>query len=302
MAPRSISRSQRFSGNQRGPSRRQRRMRLNLQDLGVAPLPSISELVYNGNELNIDYPTTTYEQPPANLYVLSEFPSLSGGPQPQQPAPNTSQSMWGANASIRNTQQTPVQNQRQLPQMPGQGPLQSQSQSQMNAQSIPGHSPSEDSFAPGGEGYRFGNQGSVNPLQGLSQTQTGSSSQPRSSLTSPGGESERPSRTTISGAPGLPIPQELRGRTSAEIGSQPPGLPTPQQMQQPFGQDGLGSPQSTIPGQTGASMKRLADMTESERWGMPGLFALLNRDHPDFNEFQNGVDLTQLGMDLNRSE
>jgi CCR4-NOT transcription complex subunit 2 len=52
------------------------------------------------------------------------------------------------------------------------------------------------------------------------------------------------------------------------------------------------------PIQRPAQQKRLAEMTDMERWGIPGLLAMFNRDHPDFSEMSFGTDLSALGLDL----
>ena len=98
-------------------------------------------------------------------------------------------------------------------------------------------------------------------------------------------------------------------QTSNIVGYRPP---FPEPAQQPTGQDsesqsGIGSaallesppqqPQEAIT-QRPVSQKRLSEMTDTERWGMPGLLALFNRDHPDYSEMAAGVDLTSFGLDL----
>jgi len=51
-----------------------------------------------------------------------------------------------------------------------------------------------------------------------------------------------------------------------------------------------------------SSKKRLADMTPRERFGLPGLAARLDPEHPDFSQYMVGHDLTQLGLDLTRPD
>jgi CCR4-NOT transcription complex subunit 2 len=49
-----------------------------------------------------------------------------------------------------------------------------------------------------------------------------------------------------------------------------------------------------------APKKRLSDMTSRERYGLPGLIAKLDPDHPDYSSLAVGVDLSELGLDLAR--
>jgi hypothetical protein len=48
--------------------------------------------------------------------------------------------------------------------------------------------------------------------------------------------------------------------------------------------------------------KRLNDLTSEERFGMAGLLAKINPESLDFNEFALGVDVTQLGLNLDSTE
>lgn len=96
----------------------------------------------------------------------SDFPSLSGAPQPQQP--NTSaQAIW-SNPNLR--QQTPIQ--RTPGQSVGsQGPTQPPQQGQHQQPHEDGTSGSH--FSGNVDDYRFGGQGGVGQLSGTSQPQTG---------------------------------------------------------------------------------------------------------------------------------
>jgi hypothetical protein len=49
-------------------------------------------------------------------------------------------------------------------------------------------------------------------------------------------------------------------------------------------------------------MKRLSDMTPDEVYGMPGLMAKLDTKSPDINEFVRGIDINQLGLNLDSIE
>ena len=104
--------------------------------------------------------------------------------------------------------------------------------------------------------------------------------------------------------------QGFSGRSeqpSGVLGYRPPYQePTPQSGQENEPQGGVSSAaliespplQQQPPNQRPATQKRLAEMTDMERWGMPGLLALFNREHPDFTEMAAGFDLTTFGLDL----
>lgn len=48
--------------------------------------------------------------------------------------------------------------------------------------------------------------------------------------------------------------------------------------------------------------KKLADMTEAERYGLPGLLGMIPLESPDHSSLAVGQDLTVLGLDLSRPE
>lgn len=83
------------------------------------------------------------------------------------------------------------------------------------------------------------------------------------------------------------------------MGSQVPpiGRPQPNQFEQGFGGDSLGSPTSQLP-----QHKKLADMTDAERYGLPGLLSMIPLESPDYSSLAVGQDLTVLGLDLSRPE
>lgn len=87
------------------------------------------------------------------------------------------------------------------------------------------------------------------------------------------------------------------------MGSNPSNLPPvgqrPQQNQfeQNFGTDTVGSPGAQAP-----QHKKLADMTELERYGLPGLLSMIPLESPDYSSLAVGQDLTVLGLDLSRPE
>jgi len=59
------------------------------------------------------------------------------------------------------------------------------------------------------------------------------------------------------------------------------------------------SPQQTDPS---SRPKRLAEMNDEEKWGMPGILAQIIQDSPDYNQLAMGMDLSSLGLDLQSTE
>ena len=108
----------------------------------------------------------------------SEFPSLSGAPQPQHQ--NPAQAVW-ANANQRASQHTPVQrpqhqtsNQQLSSIQPPPQPQQSQQLPQQPTQQPTDDLfPSSSQFANGLDDYRHGGQAGVGQLSGLNQPQPG---------------------------------------------------------------------------------------------------------------------------------
>lgn len=86
------------------------------------------------------------------------------------------------------------------------------------------------------------------------------------------------------------------------VGSTPPNLPAAGQRQQQnqfepaFSADNAGSPNAQ------AQHKRLAEMTEAERYTLPGLLSMIPLESPDYSSLAVGQDLTVLGLDLSRPE
>lgn len=85
----------------------------------------------------------------------------------------------------------------------------------------------------------------------------------------------------------------LRGGAIPPIGQRP----QPNQFQPNLGADAVGSPNAQMP-----QHKKLADMTESERYGLPGLLSMIPLESPDHSSLAVGQDLTVLGLDLSRPE
>lgn len=90
----------------------------------------------------------------------------------------------------------------------------------------------------------------------------------------------------------------LRGAAGSFRDAQQPIGPRTQQSQydQSFGADAIDSP-SRIP-----QHKRLADMNEAERYGLPGLLSMIPLESPDYSALAVGQDLTVLGLDLSRPD
>jgi CCR4-NOT transcription complex subunit 2 len=86
----------------------------------------------------------------------------------------------------------------------------------------------------------------------------------------------------------------LRGVTDVPpIGQRP----QPNQFEQNFPPEHAGSPNAQLP-----PHKKLADMSESERYGLPGLLSMIPLESPDHSSLAVGQDLTVLGLDLSRPE
>ncbi|KAF2748757.1 hypothetical protein M011DRAFT_421050 [Sporormia fimetaria CBS 119925] len=154
--------------------------------------------------------------------------------------------------------------------------------------------------------YNNVNQGT---FPGLGQTRNG--------LSSPvDGQQDRSINTTVGGGRaiasggGQRLPYEgaqendrgttpRSGQTLGNLafgGAQAPGRPSnPSQFDQNFGTDS-GSPK--MPTQH----KKVADMSESERYGLPGLLSMIPLESPDHSALAVGQDLTVLGLDLSRPD
>jgi CCR4-NOT transcription complex subunit 2 len=78
-----------------------------------------------------------------------------------------------------------------------------------------------------------------------------------------------------------------------------PGAQRPQQNQfdQTFGAEALGSPNAP-----NLLHKKLSEMSDSERYGLPGLLSMIPLESPDYSSLAMGQDLTVLGLDLSRPE
>ncbi|CAI6337558.1 unnamed protein product [Periconia digitata] len=136
---------------------------------------------------------------------------------------------------------------------------------------------------------------------GLGQTRNGISSptegQQNSALGGRGLYPNNASRTPFEDMRGTP--------TGLPDGNQRSGQPLvgqrPQQDQfdPSFSSDTFGSPNAhQIPQQP----KKLSEMTETERYGLPGLLSMIPLESPDHSSLAVGQDLTVLGLDLSRPD
>jgi CCR4-NOT transcription complex subunit 2 len=74
------------------------------------------------------------------------------------------------------------------------------------------------------------------------------------------------------------------------------GRPQTNQFEHTFGGETLDSPNAH------SQHKQLADMTDSERYGLPGLLSMIPLESPDHSLLAVGQDLTMLGLELSRPE
>ncbi|MBE7181907.1 MAG: hypothetical protein INR71_12005, partial [Terriglobus roseus] len=271
----------------------------------------------------------------------SDFPSLSGSSQQQHQQHAQAQSLW-ANPSLRATQQTPIQRQQQAQggqqsasnsQQQGQdgasafgqgsgddygyatqsrqaglGALSGLTQPQTN---------NVDEFPPlGGLGsVDVGADRRTGMIQNAAfgggdgqASRYGGMGQSRLGLTSPDGQQDGTSLRLG----GQRIPSGEEGRNGG-LQRAAPGFDVSQQ--QPIGRslnpdqdfsrnisggDAAAAANNLLPHQPGR--KRIADMSELDRWGIQGLLAMIPSDSPDHSSLAMGQDLTALGLDLNRPD
>lgn len=157
-------------------------------------------------------------------------------------------------------------------------------------------------FASAAERYQFGGQPTgANQLPGPAQQTS------RLGLTSPAGDQgERTTTSTIGD-----------DRHGGERGSNPRSTRTvanpfqSQQDQGPIGYTGrapgtsdqaptepASSPQASNP----SKQKRFSEMTEQERWGMPGLLVKIDENSPDYDPLAVGMNIGEMGMNLESTE
>lgn len=71
-----------------------------------------------------------------------------------------------------------------------------------------------------------------------------------------------------------------------------------QQLDQPFGASGNVDSNTAQP----SLHKKLAEMSDKERYGLPGLLSMIPLESQDYSPLAMGQDLTVLGLDLSRPE
>ncbi|KAF1987410.1 hypothetical protein K402DRAFT_392680 [Aulographum hederae CBS 113979] len=255
----------------------------------------------------------------------SEFPSLGNSQSQQQ---NTAAQQIWSNPNIRNTQNTPVQRTQNQPST-SQAPQPSATPLNQQQSQDEGSGTATMRF-PGADDYHFGGQGGVGQLAGLAQPQTGSveefpplgglgemgqdrragmlqnpaygaemngGRQPERTVTSTIGDSRVPPGRLgggVSRTPGAGQADVERNGRSAREGE----MPLRQlQADQGFTTD-VDLPEMTQP----PRQKRTSEMTDMERFGLPGLLAMITEGSPDYSSLAVGQDLTVLGLDLNRPE
>ncbi|KAH3915506.1 hypothetical protein HBH56_075510 [Parastagonospora nodorum] len=166
----------------------------------------------------------------------------------------------------------------------------------------------------------FGNSGNSGAFPGLGQTRNGLSSPTDSQQDRvlnptvggrglPGGASRAPFENLRSTPTNLQdgnqrTPQQPgnMGFLGPQIGRTDLGAlgqrPQQGQFDQNFGaENSSSSPNTQIP-----LYKKLAEMSDTERYGLPGLLSLIPLESPDHSSLAMGQDLTVLGLDLARPE
>ncbi|PVH98950.1 hypothetical protein DM02DRAFT_595203 [Periconia macrospinosa] len=164
----------------------------------------------------------------------------------------------------------------------------------------------------------YGANANATAFPGLGQTRNGLSSptegQQNSGLGGRGLYPGSTSRTPFENMRGTPSGLQDGNRSGQPlgnlsnmgfVGSTPSNMPPvgqrPQQDQfEPnFGADTIGSPNTQ---QIGQQPKKLSEMTETERYGLPGLLSMIPLESPDYSSLAVGQDLTVLGLDLSRPD
>lgn len=84
---------------------------------------------------------------------------------------------------------------------------------------------------------------------------------------------------------------------SAEDATSVGQRPQQNQFESGFGADSVGSPNTQT-----SLHRKLAEMTDQERYGLPGLLSMIPLESPDYSSLAMGQDLTVLGLDLSRPE
>ena len=188
----------------------------------------------------------------ADVTSLSEFPSLSGGPRPQQSNNNNSSAnsaSWNSNAIRQPSAQQQPQVQQPQQRTPSAAPSQ-QSLDQFDGQRS--QQPSADRAGGGDDFPPLSGQingDALGQTNGFTSGLASSDVQPRRTN---GQQTQLPTRD---------------GSNAFQQSHQPPiGQPVPQSHVQ--------TSQHVQPSSTSSTVKKYADMTENEKWGLPGLMAI----------------------------
>lgn len=226
----------------------------------------------------------------------SEFPSL--GPQPQQP--NNVAQAWNSTVLRQPQQQTPTQRPSQ-PQQQQPQPVQQQQQRSVSGQTQTSqqHEPSNLESQYDGQSTTSGRATSEQPQDEFpplgNQINGRTNGYPQESDGAFGPESSRPARP--SNPPG--IDHQL---SFASSGQQQPPIGQPSAPQQPSQHSNFGPQMVDAPHTNQAAPQQLKpyeDMTDAEKWGLPGMLAKLRTSDPS-SAFTMGVDINSLGLDLDR--
>ena len=226
----------------------------------------------------------------ANIKSHSDFPSLSGGPRPQQNTSNTAG--WNSNAIRQpSTQQQPL--------------------GQQSQQRAPSAAPSQQSLD------QFDTQRSQ-PPSGADRAGSGDDFPPLGGQMNGDGFGQLNGLSSAVGSPDMQQPRingqqsQLPIRQGSDAFQQTTGLPSNQNHSQSQPQSSQNGQQQPPP----SNVKRYADMTDKEKWGLPGLMAAFEARRQAENGGQvdeslppqmrsaviMGHDLSTLGMDLDSPE
>ncbi|KAL5119164.1 transcriptional regulator [Pleosporales sp. CAS-2024a] len=166
----------------------------------------------------------------------------------------------------------------------------------------------------------FGGSANLGAFPGLGQTRNGLSSPTDSQqdrILNPtvggrglrGGASRTPFENLHSTPTSLQDSSQMSGPSPGNMGFLGPQIgrtdlgtlgqrPQQSQFDQTFGADNSNSaPNTQIP-----LHKKLADMSGTERYGLPGLLSMIPLESPDYSSLAMGQDLTVLGLDLSRPD
>lgn len=257
----------------------------------------------------------------------SEFPSLSGAPQTQQQN-SQAQAIW-SNPNIRTAQHTPVQRaqgQGATPQPPSAQANRPQQEHQPQPQDEPSSAHSQ--YGGAMDDYRFGGQSGVGQLSGAPQQQQQVNIEEFPPLGGGGGGDIGQDRRTgmiqnaayggNAGAFGSNVHQGRNGMSSPVESPQDSfserlggtvlrdDRAVAERRAREASTTSFGSQPVQPPSKSGSishpEQTRLSQMSEIDRFGLPGLLAMIPPDSQDHSSLAVGQDLTVLGLDLNRPD